>query len=87
MSPHDTSCSEQVHECHYSRRWTCGTEKVLYLLRCKREQLISLVQHQMRQTQEEETVAGQQTHQSEGSGHQQQTWSTEKAAFRPDLAP
>lgn len=45
-----------------------------HLLWSQTEELVSFVQHQVAQPQEEEAVAGQQTDQTERSGHQQQAW-------------
>lgn len=61
-------------------------EERLYLLRCMCKELIHLVQHQMSQTQEQETVAGQQADQGEGRGDQQQAWAKDTAALSPQPA-
>lgn len=45
-----------------------------HLVWSESEELVGLVQHQVVQTQEQEAVGGQQTDQTEGSGHQQQAW-------------
>lgn len=43
-----------------------------HLVWSESEQLVSLVQHQVVQTQEQEAMAGQQTDEAERSGHHQQ---------------
>lgn len=45
----------------------------MYLVWSKSEELVGLVQHQVVKTQEHEAVTGQQTDETEGSGHQQST--------------
>lgn len=45
-----------------------------HLLRSQSEESIGFIQDQVVEAGEEEAAAGEQTHQSEGSGHQQQAW-------------